>query len=128
MLFSDLKSTVSRPAVHYSCGYGITRSGVSASVELSFKGWLTSSASKLGSGIKLTVYARMNGGAWSSAVIKQASSVWDDSSKHSASVTLNGAVTGKVKIEFYISRAGSSYGGSAGAIASAKSPKTYYIS
>ena len=124
VLFSDLKSTVSSPTVHYYCEYGITASGVN----LAFKGWLTSSASKLGSGIKLTVYARMNGGTWSSAVIKQASSVWDDSSKHAASVTLNGTVTGKVKIEFYISRAGSSYGGSAGAIASAKSPKTYYIS
>ena len=64
VLFSDLKSTVSSPTVHYSCEYEVTNSGVT----LSLKGWLNSSASSLGNGIKLTVFARMNDGAWTSTV------------------------------------------------------------
>lgn len=123
VLFSDLKSTVSSPTVHFSCGYEATN----ARVNLTFKGWLTSSASKLGSGIKLTVFARMGGGEWQSAVIKSTSAVWNDSSKHSASLTLDGEISGKTKIELYVTRSGSTYGGSAGTVASAKSPKTYYI-
>ena len=122
-LFKDLKSTVSSPTVHFSCGYEVTN----ARVNLTFKGWLTSSASKLGSGIKLTVFARMGGGEWQSAVIKSTSAVWNDSSKHSASLTLDGEISGKTKIELYVTRSGSTYGGSAGTVASAKSPKTYYI-
>ena len=49
------------------------------------------------------------------------------SSKHSASLTLDGEISGKTKIELYVTRSGSTYGGSAGTVASAKSPKTYYI-
>ena len=124
MLFSDLKSTVSSPAAHYACGYETTASGV----VLSFTAWLNSSASCLGSGIRLTVYARMNGGAWASAVIKASNVTWRGTGTHSVSLTLNGNISGRTKIELYISRAGSSYGGSAGKIASANRPKVYYIS
>lgn len=123
VLFSDLKSTVSRPTVHYSCGYEVTGSGVT----LSLKGWLNSSASSLGNGIKLTVFARLNGGAWASTVIKATNTAWSGTGKHSASLSVSGKASGKTKIELYVTRSGSTYGGSAGKIASAKSPKTYTI-
>ena len=123
VLFSDLKSTVSSPTVHYSCAYEVTDSGVS----LSFKGWLNSSASSLGNGIKLTVFARLGGGAWASVVLKQSGAVWRGTEKHSASLILNGTASGRTKIELYVTRAGSTYGGSAGNLGSAKSPKSYYF-
>ena len=123
VLFSDLKSTVSSPTVHYSCAYEVTGSGVS----LSFKGWLNSSASSLGNGIKLTVFARLGGGAWASVVLKQSGAVWRGTEKHSASLILNGTASGRTKIELYVTRAGSTYGGSAGNLGSAKSPKSYYF-
>ena len=123
VLFSDLKSTVSSPTVHYSCEYEVTNSGVT----LSLKGWLNSSASSLGNGIKLTVFARLNGGAWASTVIKATNTAWSGTGKHSASLTLNGTVSGKTKIELYVTRSGSSYSGSAGSIGSAKKPKIFYF-
>ena len=123
VLFLDLKSTVSSPTVHYSCEYEVTNSGVT----LSLKGWLNSSASSLGNGIKLTVFARLNGGAWASTVIKATNTAWSGTGKHSASLSVSGKASGKTKIELYVTRSGSTYGGSAGKIASAKSPKTYTI-
>ena len=123
VLFSDLKSTVSSPTVHYSCAYEVTGSGVS----LSFKGWLNSSGSLLGNGIKLTVFARLGGGAWASVVLKSGSSSWSGTAKHSASLLLNGKASGRTKIELYVTRSGSSYGGSAGNIGSAKKPKIFYF-
>ena len=126
-LFSCLKSTVSSPTVCYSADYVITRSGTSASVALTFRGWLNSSSSHLGSGIKLTVFARMNGSAWVSAVIKQGNSTWSGTAKHAALLNLSGSASGRVKIEFYVTRSSSSYGGSAGNLGSAAKPKTYYI-
>ena len=103
VLFSDMKSTVSSPTVHYSASYEVSDS----SLVLTFKGWLNSSASSLGSGIKLTVFARLNGGVWGNSVIKSGSAV--------------------NKLEFYITRAGSSYSGSAGSIGKASDPKTYFF-
>ncbi len=123
VLFSDLKSTVSSPTVHYSCAYEVTGSGVS----LSFKGWLNSSGSSLGNGIKLTVFARLDGGAWASVVLKQSGAVWSGTAKHSASLILSGKASGRTKIELYVTRSGSSYSGSAGSIASAKKPKIFYF-
>ena len=123
VLFSDMKSTVSSPTVHYSCEYEVTNSGVT----LSLKGWLNSSASSLGSGIKLTIFARLNGGSWKNSVIKSGSAVWSGTTKHSASITFSGVKNGRNKLEFYITRAGSSYSGSAGSIGSSSNPKTYYI-
>ena len=123
VLFSDLKSTVSSPTVHYSCAYEVTGSGVS----LSCKGWLHSSGSFVGNGIKLTVFARLGGGAWASVVLKQSGAVWRGTEKHSASLILNGTASGRTKIELYVTRAGSTYGGSAGNLGSAKSPKSYYF-
>lgn len=122
-LFKDLKSTVSHPTVHYSCEYALTNTGV----KLAFKSWLNSSNSTLGNGIKLTVFARLNSGQWFSAVLKSVSVTWSGTGKHTAALTLSGAVTSKTKVEIYVTRAGSTYGGSAGKIASASSPKTYYI-
>ena len=126
-LFTNVKSTVSSPTVCYSAEYVITRSGASASVALTFRGWLNSSASHLGSGIKLTVFARLNGGVWENSVIKSGSAVWSGTTKHSASITFSGVKNGRNKLEFYITRAGSSYSGSAGSIGSSSNPKTYYI-
>ena len=123
VLFSDLKSTVSSPTVHYSCEYEVTNSGVT----LSLKGWLNSSASSLGNGIRLTVFARLNGGAWASTVIKATNTAWSGTGKHSASLLLNGMASGRTKIELYVTRAGSSYSGSAGSIGSAKKPKIFYF-
>lgn len=123
VLFSDLKSTVSSPTVHYSCEYEVTNSGVT----LSLKGWQNSSASSLGNGIKLTVFARMNGGAWASTVIKAANTAWSGTGKHSASLSVSGKASGKTKIELYVTRSGSSYSGSAGSIGSAKKPKIFYF-
>ena len=127
VLFSDLKSTVSSPTVHYSASYSASRSGDSLSVALTVKGWLTSSASRLGNGIKLTVYAQVNGGAWVSSVIKPSISLWNDATKHSVLLHLNGNDAARSKIELYVTRSGSSYGGSAGNLGSAKKPKSYYI-
>lgn len=126
-LFSCLKSTVSNPTVNYSAEYAITRSDASASVALTFRGWLNSSASSLGTGIKLMVFARMNSGTWASCILKSADSSWSGTTKHAASLSLSGSASGRVKIEFYVTRSGSSYGGSAGTLGSASSPKTYYI-
>ena len=123
VLFSDMKSTVSSPTVHYSASYEVSDS----SLVLTFKGWLNSSASSLGSGIKLTVFARLNGGVWGNSVIKSGSAVWNGTTKHSASITLGGVKNGKNKLEFYITRAGSSYSGSAGSIGKASDPKTYFF-
>ena len=123
VLFSDLKSTVSSPTVHYSCEYEVTNSGVT----LSFKGWLGSTGSTLGNGIKLTVFARMNGGAWVSTVIKATNTAWSGTRKHSASLSVSGKASGKTKIELYVTRSGSSYSGSAGSIGSAKKPKIFYF-
>ena len=122
-LFSDMKSTVSSPTVHYSASYEVSDS----SLVLTFKGWLNSSASSLGSGIKLTVFARLNGGVWENSVIKSGSAVWSGTTKHSASITLGGVKNGRNKLEFYITRAGSSYSGSAGSIGKASDPKTYFF-
>lgn len=123
VLFSDMKSTVSSPTVHYSASYEVSDS----SLVLTFKGWLNSSASSLGSGIKLTVFARLNGGVWGNSVIKSGSAVWSGTTKHSASLTLGGVKNVKNKLEFYITRAGSSYSGSAGSIGKASDPKTYFF-
>lgn len=123
VLFSDMKSTVSSPTVHYSASYEVSDS----SLVLTFKGWLNSSASSLGSGIKLTVFARLNGGVWGNSVIKSGSAVWNGTTKHSALITLGGVKNGKNKLEFYITRAGSSYSGSAGSIGKASDPKTYFF-
>lgn len=123
VLFSDLKSTVNSPTVHYSASYDVSDS----SIVLTFKGWLNSSASSLGSGIKLTIFARLNGGSWKNSVIKSGSAVWSGTTKHSTSITFSGVKNGRNKLEFYITRAGSTYSGSAGSIGSSSNPKTYYI-
>lgn len=128
-LVSKVSSTVSNPTVNYSATYTATRettSTAAVSVALTFSAWLNSIASTLGTGIKLTVYARMNGGAWSSTVIKATSVSWSGTTKHTANITLTGNVTSnKTKIDFYVTRSGSSYSGAAGKLGSASSPKSY---
>lgn len=128
-LVSKVSSTVSSPTVNYSATYTAARettSTAAVSVALTFSAWLNSSASKLGTGTKLTIYARMNGGAWSSTVIKTTSASWSGTTHHTANITLTGNVTSnKTKIDFYVTRSGSTYSGSAGNLGSASSPKSY---
>ena len=128
-LVSKVSSTVSSPTVNYSATYTATRSNNSTaavSIAFTFSAWLNSSTSTLGTGIKLTVYARMNGGAWSSTVIKTTSASWHGTAQHTANITLTGNVTSnKTKIDFYVTRSGSSYSGTAGKLGSASSPKSY---
>ena len=120
---SKVSSTVSSPTVNYSASFTWTKSGTSLSVPVKFAAWIPS-ASKLGSGVKLTVCARLNGGAWKSAVIKSTSAVWQNSSaKHYATVSLTGTAKSTNTIEWYVTRAGSSYSGSAGNLGSSSSPK-----
>lgn len=128
-LVSKVSSTVSSPTVNYSATYTATRettSSAAVSIALTFSAWLNSSASTLGAGIKLTVYARMNGGAWSSTVIKTTSASWRGTAQHTANITLTGNVTSnKTKIDFYVTRSGSSYSGTAGNLGSSSNPKSY---
>ena len=122
---SRVSSTVSTPPVNYSGSYTWSKSGNSLTVPVTFRAWISKSA-KLGSGILLTVYARLNGGAWKSAVIKSSGAVWQNSAAtHSASVTLNAAAKSSNTIEWYVTRAGSSFAGSAGSLGSASKPKKH---
>ena len=122
---SRVSSTVSTPPVNYSGSYTWSKSGNSLTVPVTFRAWISKSA-KLGSGILLTVYARLNGGAWKSAVIKSSGAVWQNSAAtHSASITLNAAAKSSNTIEWYVTRAGSSFAGSAGSLGSASKPKKH---
>ena len=128
-LTTKVSSTASSPTVHYSAAYTATRSSAlskAVSVRVTFSGWLNSGTSSLGSGIKLTVYARLAGGSWSSAVLKSTAASWSGTTKHSVSLTLSGNVaSGSAGVEFYVTRSGSTYSGSAGNLGSASSPKKY---
>ena len=70
--------------------------------------------------------ARINGGEWASVEIKQNSAVWTGTSRHSASLHLAAVAGGSsVKVDFYVTRNGSSYGGDAGKLGTASQPKSY---
>lgn len=128
-LVSDVKSTYSGPYVHYSCAYVSTRADASkaaVSVTLSFRAWLNSSGSFLGTGIGLVVFARLGGSSsWKSVTIKSTSASWSGTAKHSApAITLTGSSTGgKITVEFYVARSDS--GGNAGKLGTKSSPKSY---
>ena len=125
---SKISSTASSPAVNYSSTYESTKNGTALNVKLSFSAWLNSSGSSLGTGIKLTVFARLNSGEWSSSVIKESNASWSGTSHHSTSISLSASSSGSTAtVEFYVTRSGSSYSGSAGTLGSASSPKTYTI-
>lgn len=122
---TTFSSTVSSPTVYYSGSYSWQKSGNNLSVSVTFAAWI-SSASRLGSGIRLTVYARLNGGPWSPAVVKSNGDVWQNSSaKHYASVTLSGTAKSTNTIEWYVTRSGSSYSGTAGNLGSSVKPKKH---
>ena len=130
-LVNDVQSPYSSPYVHYSCTYSAERADASSStvaVTLSFKGWLQSSASFLGTGIILYVFARLSGGSWSRVMLKSGSASWNDATKHPApTITLTGnSTSGKVTVEFYVTRGDS--GGNSGKLGTAKSPKKYAAS
>ena len=127
-LCEDVKSPYSGPYVHYSCAYTSSRASASASaftVTLNFKAWLNSSASKLGTGIALTIHARISGGSWKTVTVKSRSDSWSGTGKHAASaMTLTGDSTaGKATVEFYVTR--DDGGGNAGKLGTASSPKKY---
>lgn len=129
---SKVTSTASSPNVNYSAAYTATRESETTktvSVKLNYSAWLPSSGSKLGTGIKLTIYARINGGTWKSVVLKSTSAVWSGTAKHTASLTLSASTTASTaKIEWYVSRTGSTCSGTAGTLGSASNPKSYTIS
>lgn len=128
VLTSKVSSTVSSPTVNYSAKYTATKSSSAWSVKLTFAAWLNSSGSTLGTGIKLTVYARLNGGAWQSVVIKNTSTSWSGTSEHNASLTLSSNTTASTAtVEFYVTRSGSTFNGTAGNLGSSSSPKSYTI-
>ena len=118
-------STVSSPTVNYSGKFNYRKSGSTLKTAVTFYAWI-SSASKLGKEIRLTVYVRLNGGSWKSVIIKSDSAVWQNSSaEHSVSVSLNASAKATNTIEWYVTRSGSSYSGTAGNLGSAKSPKKH---
>lgn len=128
-LVNDVKSSYGSPYVHYSCTYVSTRADASSSavsVALSFKAWLNSSASFLGAGISLIIYARLSGGSWQSITIKSSSASWSgNTTKYSAPVlTVTGNSSGeKINVEFYVARGDS--GGNSGKLGTKSSPKSY---
>lgn len=119
-LTTKISSTVSSPTVNYSATYTASRSRTSdknVSVTVQFKTWLNSSGSRLGTGIKLTAFVRVGGGAWHSVVLKSTSASWSGTSQHSAFVTFDAAVgANSAAVEWYVSRAGSTVGGTAGTL------------
>lgn len=128
-LTSKISSTVSSPTVHYAVSYEAKRSSASSksvTVTAQFSTWLNSSGSRLGTGIKLTAFVRVNNGTWKSVVLKSTSDSWSGTTVHNASVLLNVSSTANsARIEFYVSRTGSTVGGTAGTLGSASSPKKY---
>lgn len=125
---ATVQSTASSPTVNYSGSYTWQKSGTSLTVPVKFAAWISSSA-WLGTGKKLTVYARLNGGTWKSVVIKSNDDSWKYSStKHYASVSLTGNAKTTNTIEWYVTRDGSNTSGSAGKMGSSGSPKKHTFS
>ena len=127
-LVNDVKSPYAGPYVHYLCNYTAERAdsaSANVSVTLNFKAWLNSSASKLGTGIVLYLYARLSGGSWTRVTVKSSSASWGGTTKRDVpAVTLTGHSTGdKINVEFYVARGDS--GGNAGKLGTKSSPKVY---
>lgn len=127
-LVNDVKSPYAGPYVHYSCTYTAERAdsaSANVSVTLNFKAWLNSSASKLGTGIVLYLYARLSGGSWTRVTVKSSSASWGGTTKRDVpAVTLTGHSTGdKINVEFYVVRGDS--GGNSGKLGTKSSPKSY---
>ena len=125
-LTSKVSSTVSSPTVHYSASYSATKNGTALSVDLSFDAWLNSSGSTLGTGIKLTIYARLNNGSWKSVVVKENSNSWSGTFHRKATLTLTATSDSNSEtVDFYVTRSGSNYNGTAGTLGSQSNPKRY---
>ena len=128
---TQVTATLSSPAVNYKLEYTATRSAENdKTVSFSFplSAWLNSSLSSLKRGIKLTLFLRVGGGAWNQATIKNANDVWSGTDTHSAQVTSALSLPyPTAKVEFYISRMGSTYGGTAGVVGSEKKPLVYTV-
>lgn len=127
-IFSSIYSNTS-PKVYYTATYTATRESEddsNVSITITLQSWLPSSSSSLGSGIKLTAGFRVNSGSWKTVVIKTTSDVWSGTTKHSSTVTLTCDTTeDNVTIDFYTTRNGSTYTGTAGVIGSTSSPNSY---
>lgn len=133
-LTSKISSTASTPTVNYAVTYNITPSGYAdneVAINLTFKSWLNSSTSKLGTGIKLTAFVRVNDEYYERffepVVLKSTTDVWNGTDTHSASITIYTTHDSLAQIEFYVSRTGSTYSGTAGILGSESSPKSYTI-
>lgn len=130
-LVNDVKSPYSSPYVHYSAAYSSSRTDGNQkdfSVTLNFRAWLNSSASVLGTGIILRIFARLSGGEWQSVTVKQSADSWSGTAKHSAQpITLTGSSAAeKITVEFYAARADS--GGNAGRLGTRAAPRKYSAS
>ena len=132
VLTEKVSSTVSSPAVHYSAAYSAERAGDSdgnVSVRLTFGAWLNSDSAVLGTGIQLTVFARIDGGVWQSVVLKNRASVWKGTDRHTASLMLTVNATGDAAaVEWFVSRDGSVSSGTAGILGSRMQPMRYGVS
>lgn len=131
-LTSDIVSTISTPSVHYAASYTaarVTLNDAAVSVKMDFTAWLNANKSILDTGVKLTVFARINGDVWRTAVLKKLTDYWKDTTRHTVSLTLSADTTDEAAdIEFYISRTGSRHSGSAGILGSAANPLRYTVS
>ena len=127
-LVNNVESPYSDPKVCYSVPYTASRTNASTksiSITLTFKAWLKTSGSWLGTGKILVAYARISGGAWKSVTIKGKNESWRGTATHSASpITLTGSSTAsKVTIECYVVRADGD--GNAGKLGTKSNPKKY---
>lgn len=132
VLTEKVSSTVSSPAVHYSAAYSAERAGDSdekAAVRLTFGAWLNSDSAALGTGVQLTVFARIDSGVWQSVVLKNRASVWKGTDRHTVSLTLTVNATGDAAaVEWFVSRDGSVSSGTAGVLGSRMQPMRYGVS
>lgn len=129
ILTSRTDATASHPVVRYAVRYEAERKKETAaevSLRLHFAAWMSSSNALLGTGIQLTVFARVSGDAWHSVTLKSGSASWRGTTAHGADLLLPVSTRDKsVRVEWYVSRAGSTYKGTAGAVGSAAKPKVH---
>ena len=124
-------STASSPAVRYDVSYSSARTEAanpSVTVTLTVTTRLGSASSRLGTGIRLTFFARLNGGKWRSVVLKDNADYWEGSAPHEVNLTLTGkAAADAAAVEWHVSRVGSVYGGYAGIVGSTDAPERHTL-
>lgn len=127
IITSKISSTVANPIVNYSVLYNSEKNiGEGVAVTLDFTSWLEKDS--LGTGVKLTVFAKLNDGEWRSVVLKENSEAWRDTRAHTSSLTLSSSIYSSItNLDFYISRVGSTASGLAGIIGDLYNPVRYSL-